>query len=212
MVRRTLVCDLNAEMERPELRKFDFDPFRFVLDNRGKCIAEVLILVRAFLTSGDQPEMLPIASYSDWSRVARAPLVWLGMPDPVLSMEAARADDPELTELRDIMGLWHRHIGMGVEAPAKNLTKIAELRVTDDTGRQLHEYTHPELHDALMAVAAGRNGVDGTKFGRWLGARKGRVVSLKVRGDVVERVRFEPAGATGGVSRWRLSRVKPKGE
>ena len=39
-------------------------------------------------------EMTPFGGFDDWSKIVRAPLVWLGVPDPVETLEAGRALDP----------------------------------------------------------------------------------------------------------------------
>jgi hypothetical protein len=146
------------------------------------------------------------------STTVRGALVWLGRPDPALSMEQARQDDPELGELRDVMTQWIRHIGLNVEAPAKTLLHKAELRQRDDeTGRQLQELAYPDLRDALAAVAGGRGGIDAARFGRWMRGKKGRVVTLELPNSRRERVRFETRGETGGAARWCLVIAPEKG-
>jgi hypothetical protein len=44
-IRRTLTCNLDAEIE--ELRAFTFDPVQCVRDNRGCYIAAVIVIARA---------------------------------------------------------------------------------------------------------------------------------------------------------------------
>ena len=94
VVRRVIRCTLDANVERPELRKFSGDPLRTVLEDRGSYIAAALTIVRAYLAAGCPNQCPPLASFSDWSRLVRSALVWLGYADPVATMEAARADDP----------------------------------------------------------------------------------------------------------------------
>jgi putative DNA primase/helicase len=208
MTRRTLVSDLDAEMERPELRTFDFDPVERVLANRGKYVAAALTVVRAFVQSGKKPDIPPLASYGDYTNAVRGALVWLGKADPAESMERAREDDPELSALRAVMTQWTQQIGLNVAATAKVFIQKAELHQRDDeTGRQLPEYLNPELRDALLSIAAGRMGIDSAKFGYWLRAKKGRITTLPEAG----RVRFEPAGVSHGSARWKLATVAAKG-
>lgn len=206
MTRRTLICDLDAEMERPELRTFTFDPVEQVLADRGRYVAAVLTVVRAFVISGAAPEMAALASYGDYSASVRGALVWLGKPDPAISMERAREDDPELIELRDVMTMWARFIGLNNEAAAKALIRDADMRLQDDNGR-LHDYTNPELRDVLLAIAGGRNGsVDAKRFSWWLRSKKGRVVTIEI-GGTKRKVRFETCGLSEGTTRWKLRSV-----
>jgi putative DNA primase/helicase len=211
MTRRTVVCDRDAEEERPELRTFAFDPVEQVLADRGRYVAAALTVVRAFVVSNEKPGLAPLASYADYSATVRGALVWLDKPDPVLSMEGARDDDPELGELREVMTQWQQHIGLNIETPAKALIHLADLHKHDDeTGRQLPDYANPDLRDTLLAVAHGRVGIDAGRFGKWLRAKKGRVVTLQLPPYQRARVRFEARGLTQGVARWCLASFSAK--
>lgn len=208
MTRRTLVGDLDAEEERPELRTFSFNPVERVLADRGKYVAAALTVVRAFVQSGAKPEIPPLASYEDYTNTVRGALVWLGKEDPAASMERAREDDPELSALRAVMAQWSLQIGLNVEATAKAFIQKAEIHKMDaETGRQLPEYVNPELRDILLGIAPGRQGIDSTKFGYWLRAKKGRITTMPEK----VRVRFEAAGVTNGLARWKLAIVPAKG-
>jgi putative DNA primase/helicase len=88
LTRRTVVCHLDAGLERPELRTFDFDPIERVLGDRGAYIAAALTIARAYRVCGERVECEPIGSYGRWSKTVREPLIWLGQTDPVKSMEA----------------------------------------------------------------------------------------------------------------------------
>jgi hypothetical protein len=47
VVRRTLVADLDPQMERPELRKFEHDPIAAILADRGKYVSACLVINRS---------------------------------------------------------------------------------------------------------------------------------------------------------------------
>ena len=49
VTRRVLVCKLDAERERPELRDFHGDPFEQLMENRGLYIWAVLTVVRGYI-------------------------------------------------------------------------------------------------------------------------------------------------------------------
>ena len=51
VVRRVLLCSLDPELERPELRQFKRNPLEAVLNDRGKYIAAALTIVNS-LTNG----------------------------------------------------------------------------------------------------------------------------------------------------------------
>ena len=96
MVRRGLVCDLEALEERPELRLFQRDALALARADRAKYVAAALTITRAYLAAGAPQVCGPFGSYTDWSRMVRSPLVWLGEPDPILSIDKTREEGPEL--------------------------------------------------------------------------------------------------------------------
>ena len=92
MIRRGLVCNLEALDERPELRAFQRDTLEFAADNRGAYVAAALTIVRAYLVAGSPKVCGPFGSYAAWSKMVRSPLIWLDEPDPIISMEGIRDD------------------------------------------------------------------------------------------------------------------------
>jgi putative DNA primase/helicase len=58
MARRTIVCSLDPNLERPELREFNGNPFSEVISHRGRYIAAALTVVRAYVVAG-YPGALP---------------------------------------------------------------------------------------------------------------------------------------------------------
>ena len=100
MVRRGLVCNLETLDERPELRRFNRNTLRQAAANRATYVAAGLTIMRAYLTAGAPEVCGPFGSYAEWSTMVRSPLVWLGEPDPVASVDKTQAEDPELAELR----------------------------------------------------------------------------------------------------------------
>jgi phage gp37-like protein len=78
MCRRAITTNLDAGLERPELRQFEFDPVDRVLADRGDYIAAALTICRAYLIA-DRPNKCPkLASFEGWSDTVRSALVWLG--------------------------------------------------------------------------------------------------------------------------------------
>ena len=106
MVRRGLVCNLETLEERPELRMFNRNTLQQAAANRGTYVAAGLTIMRAYLVAGAPPVCGPFGSYAEWSTMVRSPLVWLGEPDPVASLDTTQAEDPELADLRELCDLW----------------------------------------------------------------------------------------------------------
>jgi hypothetical protein len=109
IVRRVLRAALDPRCERPELRKFDFCPLKETAKRRAELVIAGLTILRAYHVAGrpKQPNLNPLGSFDDWSAWPRSSLVWLGEPDPCLTMAASRDTDPELKQLRCLLGAWH---------------------------------------------------------------------------------------------------------
>jgi hypothetical protein len=196
MVRRAVVCTLDARVERPELREFNFDPIDRVLQNRGAYVAACLTIARAYRVAGAPKACRPLGSYGDWSDMVRAPLIWLGEADPVASMETAREEDPELAAIRELFAQLPHHFGER-EWTTAELIKIACER---SYGR---EFIRPELRELLLRVAGEGGAVSGKRLGKFLSKIGGRVVGgfrLEKKRDPSHGNRFSlrPAPPQGG--------------
>jgi putative DNA primase/helicase len=178
MVRRVVRCSMDANMEQPENRQFKSNPVDAVLANRGCYIAAVLTIVRAYRVAQYPGLLPPLMSFDDWSRLIRSALVWLGRADPVKTMDAARADDPNRSSLRAVVAAWYDVVGVGFDhrLTAGELKEKA-CSVLDIDGL---------LNKAFSTVASmrGRNEIDVLRLGKWLGRNKGRVADrLKILGE-----------------------------
>lgn len=208
MTRRGLTGHFNSNEERPELRKFAFDPIKKVLANRGLYIAAILTMVRAYLLSGERVDCPPVATFTDsgWSRIVRETLIWLGLPDVWNCTEQARAEDPARKAARELVRLWKEILGTDKSYRVHEIvTKASETRTvqTEPGWTKTHEeYMHSELRDFLLEQVGDKRGfgIDGTRFGYWLRQIKGqihegyRIVPDEVKGHHGQKWRLEPAG------------------
>jgi putative DNA primase/helicase len=174
LVRRVVRCEMDADMERPEIRKFKGNPIDVVLANRGGYIGAALTVVRAFIVAGrpGASDLVPFQGFEGWNNNVRAALVWLGKADPAESVKSAREEDPGRAILAQV-----------VEAIAKQdfkhpMTAGELVRLAAETvGWEQTKYVRPELHDALMAaVGADRGCIGANSLGKWLDRHAGRVV------------------------------------
>jgi putative DNA primase/helicase len=202
MTRRSLLGNLDAQMERPELREFNTDPMQEVLSDRGKYVAACLTIVRAYAAAGHPGQLPALASFEDWSDSVRSALVWLGCEDPVISMEAARDDDPDLAELREVLGMWKAHLGSGsgYAFTARDAAKTACKREVSQMGEPT-DFTYPEFRDVLLRIAGDRGNVNTRKLGNWLLDHAGRIV-----GGL--RVVKLPGMDRSGVVRWNVQETR----
>jgi putative DNA primase/helicase len=190
MTRRAIVATLDPILEQPELRQFTGDPVANVLADRGRYVTAALTICRAYIVAGRPDPARRLASFEGWSDTVRSALMWLGRADPVETMETARAEDPQLAMLREFLAAWSDTIGtsMGTRRTAGDVLKMVNETCRVSTG-EYHdqgerEYRHPELRDAVLAVASIRGRLEGRTFGRWLARHKGRIVAgLRLAGE-----------------------------
>jgi len=201
MVRRGLVCNLEARDERPELRVFQKDALEVAADNRGDYVAAALTIVRAYLAAGSPPVCGPFGSYAAWSTMVRSPLVWLDEPDPIVSMEGIRGEDAVLNSIREFVSLWLDY-GLSLDTPYLTVTII------EDACTAPPNYWGPmSFKQFLLRVAASKgdpNVVSTDRLGHWLRKISGRIVRVtdaqgtqhkyrltRVQDDRIGRARFQ---------------------
>jgi hypothetical protein len=205
MVRRGLVCNLEALDERPELRVFQKDALELAADNRGAYVAAALTIVRAYLAAGSPKICGPFGSYAAWSTMVRSPLVWLDEPDPIISMEGIRDEDTVLNSIREFFGLW---LDYGLDLGTPYLTaSIIEEAITVPP----HYWGPMALKQFLLRVAASKgdpNVISTERLGHWLSKISGRVVRLIDAQGTQNRYRLiKTQDARTGHARFQLEKV-----
>ncbi len=117
LVRRCVVVNLDAGVERPELREFERDAIGYVIERRAELIRAALVLSKAYLDAGcPRVEVPPFGSFEAWDRMVRRPLIWAGFPDPLKPAEAMREQDHELGGMCDLLRAWAEAIPHPVTA------------------------------------------------------------------------------------------------
>jgi putative DNA primase/helicase len=163
-VRRTLQCSLDAQLENPETREFSSDPVATVLADRGKYIAAILTIARAYVVAGRPGRLPQRASYQGWSDTVRSALVWLNWPDPVDSLAGIQAADPIRQQRAAVFAAWSEELIPNVGYQTRELIHQAEEYNLSDRAK-------PALFAALFAVAASHTGhpqIDPKRLGQWL--------------------------------------------
>jgi putative DNA primase/helicase len=159
IVRRVLVCRLDAGCERPELREIPQDLLADVREQRGELVRDAQIIMAAYIAAGRPRQTLPpLGGYREWNTMVRAPLVWCGAADPVAAMERTRAEDPSQQATRAVLEVWHDAIG---SEPITVASLIASAEARAQNGAR-------DLWDALAMVAMRGTQLDGGKLGYWL--------------------------------------------
>jgi putative DNA primase/helicase len=112
LVRRGLKVDLSSDAERPWENAYKRDIISWTKENRGRLVHAVLVIVLAWQAAGrSRAKVPPFNTYAQWSDLVRQPLIWLGVPDPYLSIDETAADDPVRQMLLDLFAAWTDHLG-----------------------------------------------------------------------------------------------------
>jgi hypothetical protein len=169
MVRRGLVCSLEALDERPELRKFRRNALRQAAGNRATYVAAALTVMRGYLAAGSPEVCGPFGSYPEWSTMVRSPLIWLGEPDPIVSIDMSQAEDPELVDLREWVALWLVEFKLDTPYTSASFVEAASVEPAGFNTNPIKEF--------LLRIAGDKDGGISTKrLGEWLRRMSGRVV------------------------------------
>lgn len=192
MTRRALLCSLDPQCERPELREFKQNPLEVIRANRGIYVVAALTALRAYKIAGRPEQATPLGGFVEWSRMVRDALIWLGEVDPCATMEKTRAADPKLGALAAILGQWSDVLGSR-RVPLKEVVERASER--DDSYVGTSRFLSSDFRDALLLVAGESGMINSRRLGKWLAENQGRIAEGK---------RIVQDGGRAGVSYWRL--------
>ena len=181
LCRRVIRARLDPKMENPELREFKTDPLAMIAANRGAYIRAALVICRAYIAARRPDLARRLASFEEWSDTVRSALIWLGEADPVKSMTAAKAQDPERATFRDLLRVWADLIGtsMAAKKTLKAVVAMALDKTTSGTGSYAEPIlAHPDLNAALQAAVNGDRyrPLSALNLGYWLRSRKDTIV------------------------------------
>ena len=174
--------------------------------DRGRYIAAALTICRAYIIAG-RPNPAPrLASFEGWSDTVRSALIWLDRADPCETMEQARAEDPQLVSLRELLVAWADDLGVGKQhaRTAADVLKLVRGDQNPGAGAALefgdNEVAYPALREAVLAVASSRGRPNARTLGHWFKRHKGRiVVGLRICGE---------ADAHGHAVQWWIDKVE----
>jgi putative DNA primase/helicase len=184
---RVVLCTLDPEMEHPESRPFKRNLSEYVLEHRGELLKAALTIPLAYAAAGSPAVKAPRSRFTQWDRMVRYPMLWLGCADPLDTQAELRASDPVREALLAILAAWSEEF----DKPASVADAVKAATSTGQAERA-------QLFDALANVAGERNGTLNTrKLGRYLVRNLRRIENGR---------RFEAAG-TDPVSKNRLYTV-----
>lgn len=178
LVRRTLVCWLDPGIERPETRRFAFDPLELARSDRGRYVRAILTIALAYLACGEDAGdgLVPYGGFEAWTRLVREPLVWLGQADPCEAIERSAEIDPVRLQLRALLAAT---FGVLDRRPFTVPELVAASR--GGASQSDHEQNAADadqrraLREAIEAVAERNGEINKRVLGRWLAAHEGRI-------------------------------------
>jgi putative DNA primase/helicase len=200
LVRRFLVCRLDAGIERPESRCFKFDPVAKLRAERADYVAAVLTITSAYLQSGDHAKVGPFAGFGGWSRLVREPLVWAGLPDPVASVEIASRMDPDRQQLEAMVQAVRNIIGTTPFDVSSLVATAKAHSIEDEETKQ----KRASLREAIEEVALRGVDLSTRALGKWLSRVEGRIC-LGAR-----FVKHKAEKGEAGI-RWQLEQIDAAG-
>jgi len=166
--RRGLEIRLDANVENPEERRFDFDAELEAKAQRADLVAAALTILRAFYVSAERKAVIdsltPFGSFDEWSKLVRAAIVWLGEPDPCESRKNIKAEDPATGNLKMLVTAL-------VQCPGFN---VGEWYSPEQICLEGSKYENVGLASALKLIMP--KAVTPMGLGRYLSKFKDRVV------------------------------------
>jgi hypothetical protein len=169
LTERTLLCQLDANMEVPGARKFSFNPVVMARQNRVILLRACLTILRAYHIAGRPTQNIqPMGGFDGWSDWIRSALIWLGAADPCDTMAAIRSKDQSRGVHIEIMEQWEKHIGYDVEVSASDVAKKARTIDANGCG-------DPDFNSALWMTAGKVKNLP-MALGKWLASKNGVVI------------------------------------
>jgi putative DNA primase/helicase len=200
LTRRTLLCQLDAGVERPETRKFKRKVDEVARKQRGELVAAALTVLRGWHTAQTTIGVEPMGSFEQWSYRIRCPLLWLDRADPCDSIKTIRENDPLRSLLNAVLIQWEAALGT---VDSFTVQQVIDKAVELAAGQLGIAGKPPVLPDrdfyhalAAVAVAASGNSISNDRLGRWLGKNSGKIV---------DKLKLVRGGMKDGYPLWRVN-------
>jgi putative DNA primase/helicase len=189
MIRRTVLCRMDAKSERPEERAIGWDANAEARRNRGKYVSACLTIPLAYLAASAPRQTTPLGGFEKWSRRVRDPIIWAGLPDPWGNADKLRDSDPEKERFLAVAEQWIKHLGN------------AEMRVADVINTVNSSPQNEELKMALMNIAGVGRDINANRLAAYLRRYTDRPMA---------GFKFVSRKGHAGTKVWRLGKLEPK--
>ena len=188
LVRRTLLCTLDAKCERPETRQFAKNPYKEALEQRDELVGHCLNIIRTFQKAGAPKQAHTLGSFETFSSRIRDALIWLGSADPVASQNALRTNDRTF-EAQAMLIAW---LWTNFEGTPFRVREVSDI---------LRNSSNGDAEDVMADAGVIRNGTfDNARMGRLL---------RKLEGKIISGLRLAREGTAQNATCWRISNTQP---
>jgi hypothetical protein len=180
--RRFLQIRLDAGMENPFGRHFEFDPEELVLEQREQLVAAAITAISGWFAAGTpDASTATVGSFEDWGTLVRGPLCWFaqegllpfdGFRDPMEMLTEAVENDPEQEDFAEFLSALNRILA-GKRVTAKELLTELNVRTFRDEDKTIaQEFLTARCHSGTTANNVGKvlnfrrdRAVNGLKLG-----------------------------------------------
>jgi hypothetical protein len=181
LTRRVLFCEIDPQTDRPDARRFDFEPTERLMQDRPRYVRAALTVLKAYHAAGrPKQDIEPYGGFDVWSDTVRSALVWAGCADPCAQREKLELNDRERMILRALLSAWwESSLKDRPVVRGKECGYLAK-EILDTAGRMdsAGELIEPDLHAALVDICAGRDGrMTSNGLGTRLNKIKGKIES-----------------------------------
>jgi hypothetical protein len=179
LTRRTLLCQLDAGVERPETRKFKRKVDEVAREQRGELVAAALTILRGWHAAQTIIGIEPMGSFEEWSYRIRCPLLWLDRADPCDSIKTIRENDPLRSLLNAVLIQWKAALGAVDSFTVQQVIDKAVEQATGQLGIAGRPPIPPapDFYHALIPIAGAKGGgISNDRLGRWLNKSNGKIV------------------------------------
>ncbi len=185
---RSILCKLDAKVERPDERSFQLDLRKYIPENRGEIVRAALTIVKGYDTAGrPHQDCKPYGRFEEWSDLIRSAIIWLGLADPCATRKDIEHADPVRQSLGCLLTAWYQTFG-SKEMKTRDVIMLATETSADDG-----------LLNALMEFAPDRNNaINSRSLGKRLASFKNRIEA---------GYRIETTRSYQGTDLWRVVKV-----
>ena len=147
LVRRSLKCTLNCEVENPQHRRFEFDPAKLAKSMHPELCMAALTALRCYARAGfPEPKSYQVVhgieearpprlgSFEEWDKLVRGCIRWLGYADPVRTQAGLIAADPAREADLSLLNLWYAAVGSN----QLSVYEIGQKREVSEQFARLH--------------------------------------------------------------------------